>query len=76
MTPEQTNNGPRLRAAVIGAGAWGTALAGLLAGAGHTVRIWAYEPEGAQAINQDHVNTVFMPWAKLPESLTADSDHA
>ena len=70
----QANNGPRLRACVIGAGAWGTALAGLLAGAGHTVRIWAYEPEVARAINQEHKNPVFLPSADLPESLTADSD--
>ena len=74
MVLMQANSQTRLRAAVIGAGAWGTALAGLLAGAGHEVRIWAYEPEVAQAINQDHENTVFLPGAKLPENLTAHND--
>lgn len=70
----QANNEPRLSVAVIGAGSWGTALAGLLAGAGHDVRIWAYEPEVAQAINQKHENTVFLPGASLPENLTAHND--
>ena len=34
-----------MRCAVIGAGAWGTALADLLAGNGHETILWAYEPD-------------------------------
>ena len=61
---------------VLGAGAWGTALACLLAKAGHRVRIWAYEPEVAEAINQTHENTIFLPERPLPESLIASSELA
>jgi len=56
---------------VVGAGAWGTALALHLARAGHQVRIWAFEPEVAQAINQDHQNPVFLPGVDLPPGLSA-----
>ncbi len=62
--------------AVIGAGAWGTALAGHLAGAGHSVRLWAYEPEVAGAINSEHVNPVYLPGAALPEGLAGTSELA
>ncbi|MBI4800748.1 MAG: NAD(P)-dependent glycerol-3-phosphate dehydrogenase [Desulfarculus sp.] len=61
----------RTIACVIGAGSWGTALAHHLAGAGHEVRLWAYEPAVADAINQDHENTVFMPGVPLNPALTA-----
>ncbi|RJX36257.1 MAG: NAD(P)-dependent glycerol-3-phosphate dehydrogenase [Desulfarculus sp.] len=66
----------RLRATVVGAGAWGTALADLLAQAGHQVRLWAYEPEVAAAINQQHRNVVFLPEAGLHPALTASPDLA
>ena len=69
MAPTQANNSRPLRVAVIGAGSWGTALAGLLAGAGHAVRIWAHEPEVAEAINLEHTNPVFLPGVSLPENL-------
>ena len=45
---------------VIGAGAWGTALAMTAKRAGCDVLIQAYEPEVAEAINQEHVNTVYL----------------
>lgn len=59
--------------AVIGAGAWGTALAIHLAGAGHSVRLWAYEAEVAEAINKQRENTVFLPGFTLPEGLSGTS---
>jgi glycerol-3-phosphate dehydrogenase (NAD(P)+) len=63
-----------IKAAVIGAGAWGTALAQQLARCGQQVTIWAYEPEVAQAINDQHENTVFLPGLPLHQSLSASSD--
>ncbi len=57
--------------AVIGAGAGGTTLAGLLAGRGHAVRIWVREPEVADAINTAHENTAFLPGVALPPALSA-----
>ena len=45
-----------MRVAVIGAGSWGTALALVLAEAGHEVVLWARTPEVARAINEEHRN--------------------
>jgi len=63
-----------LAAAVIGAGAWGTALADLLARHGHQVRLWAYEPEVAQAITRQHANPIFLPGFELHPRLQGVSD--
>ena len=60
--------------AVLGAGSWGTTLANLLALKGDTVRIWAYEPEVVQAINQEHQNSVFLPDVPLHPGLRAYGD--
>ncbi|MCS6896555.1 MAG: NAD(P)-dependent glycerol-3-phosphate dehydrogenase, partial [Nitrospira sp.] len=62
---------PILTIAVIGAGAWGTALAKLLAEKGLTVRLWAYELDVARAINTSHENPVFLKGVPLPQVLTA-----
>jgi glycerol-3-phosphate dehydrogenase (NAD(P)+) len=62
-----------MRCAVIGAGAWGTALADLLARNGHDVLLWAYEPDVAQAINTRHSNPRFLPGASLARSLRSTS---
>ncbi|MEE2847190.1 MAG: 2-dehydropantoate 2-reductase N-terminal domain-containing protein, partial [Gemmatimonadota bacterium] len=56
--------------AVVGAGAWGTALAALLAKKGHTVTMWSYEPEIAESINQRHQNP-YLSDVSLPEELRA-----
>ncbi len=61
------------RCAVIGAGAWGTALADLLARNGHDVTLWAYEPDVTQAINTRHSNPRFLPGASLAHSLRGTS---
>jgi len=62
--------------AVIGAGAWGTTLADLLARKGLAVTIWAFEPEVVQGINRDHQNTIFLPDALLAPALQASGDIA
>jgi len=59
---------------VIGGGAWGTALAQLLAADGAPVRLWAREADVVAAINAEHRNPVFLPGAALSPSLTA-TDH-
>ena len=61
---------------IIGAGAWGTALAAIAARAGHQVVIQAHEPEVAEAINQRHENTVFLPGIDLPATIRASTDLA
>ncbi len=62
-----------LRATVVGAGAWGTALAKVLCDVGHEVRIWSYEPEVAQSINERSTNP-YLKGITLPAGLRADAD--
>jgi glycerol-3-phosphate dehydrogenase (NAD(P)+) len=62
------------RVAVIGAGSWGTTLAGVLAKNGHDTRLWALEKDVVHEINADHENRRFLPGARLPESLRATTD--
>lgn len=61
---------------VIGAGAWGTALAQAARRAGRDVTLWAREPEVAAAINAEHQNTLFLPDIDLDPGITATSDLA
>ncbi|OHD04677.1 MAG: glycerol-3-phosphate dehydrogenase [Sphingopyxis sp. RIFCSPHIGHO2_01_FULL_65_24] len=56
---------------VVGGGAWGTALAQLLAADGAPVRLWAREAEVVAAVNIEHRNTLFLPGAALSPSLSA-----
>jgi glycerol-3-phosphate dehydrogenase (NAD(P)+) len=64
-----------VEAAVMGAGAWGTALAKVLADAGNNVTLWARRPELADEINDTHLNTRYLD-AELPKSIHATSDPA
>ena len=59
------------RCAVVGAGAWGTALADLLARNGHEVRMWAYEWDVVESINRSHLNRRFLPGSPLYDTITA-----
>jgi glycerol-3-phosphate dehydrogenase (NAD(P)+) len=61
---------------VIGGGAWGTALAQLLAADGALVRLWAREEDVVAAINAEHRNPAFLPGATLSPSLTATGNLA
>ncbi len=56
---------------VIGAGAWGTALAQAFASAQRETLIWAREPEVIEAINTNHENTPFLPDIPLAHNLQA-----
>jgi glycerol-3-phosphate dehydrogenase (NAD(P)+) len=56
--------------AVLGAGAWGTALASLLAGQGHTVRLWARDPALAAALAETRENRRYLPGLRLPEAVS------
>lgn len=65
-----------MRAAVIGAGAWGTALADLLAGNGHDVRLWAFEADVVESIRARRENVRFLPGVALAPSVAATADQA
>ena len=58
----------------MGAGAWGTALAKVLADAGSNVALWARRQELADEINDTHRNTGYLGDAELPKSIRATSD--
>ena len=61
---------------VIGAGAWGTALAQVCARAGLAVRLQAREPDLAAAINAVHQNAPYLPGVDLEPSIRATTDFA
>ena len=63
-----------MRCAVVGAGAWGTALANLLADNGHQTHLWAFEHDVADAINAGHENPRFLPGVPLNPALRATFD--
>jgi glycerol-3-phosphate dehydrogenase (NAD(P)+) len=57
--------------AVLGAGAWGTTVAKVIAEKGHDTVLWSFEKETANDINNNHANERFLPGVKLPENLKA-----
>ncbi len=61
---------------VLGAGAWGTALAIAAARAGRKVTLWAREQEVVDSIASTHVNAQFLPDVALPESIQPTMDIA
>ncbi len=65
-----------MKAAVLGAGSWGTTFAQVLCDAGTPVTLWARRPDIAQAVNGGHQNPRYLPGITLPSSLTATSDVA
>ena len=64
------------RLAVIGGGAWGTALATVIARAGGEPRLWARDPGVAAAINERGENPVYLPGIALDPPIAATSDLA
>jgi len=56
---------------IIGAGAWGTALAQAIAGGGHDVLMWAREGNIVKSINDEHMNHAYAPDVKLHPSIRA-----
>lgn len=56
---------------VLGAGAWGTALAQMLASDGREVLLWALEPDVVTEINTQHRNSTYLPSARLAPNIRA-----
>ena len=67
-----------INAAVLGDGAWGTALALTLHANGHKVKVWGAFRENIDAVNRDHENKKFLPGVPIPADLeyTADMESA
>ncbi|WP_375501260.1 NAD(P)H-dependent glycerol-3-phosphate dehydrogenase [uncultured Jatrophihabitans sp.] len=64
------------RAAVLGAGSWGTTFAKVLVDAGNDVTLWARRTELAERINTTHRNEDYLPGIDLPEGVVATHDAA
>lgn len=73
MTDSPTE-GPSL--GVLGAGAWGTALALTAARAGQRVILWAREPEVVEAVRKTRENHLFLPGLAIPETVAVTDDLA
>jgi glycerol-3-phosphate dehydrogenase (NAD(P)+) len=65
-----------MKAAVLGAGSWGTTFAQVLCDAGTPVTLWARRPDVAAAINGLQENPRYLPGISLPLALTATTDVA
>lgn len=60
--------------AVLGAGAWGTALAKVLADKQNPTLMWSHTPTLAKSINEKRANERYLPSASLPPTLRATAD--
>jgi len=65
-----------MKLAVIGGGAWGTALAQVAAAGSRETLLWALEDEVVSGINNRHENSAFLPGIPLNEAIRATSDLA
>lgn len=65
-----------MKAAVLGAGAWGTALAKLLAEKGSDVALWGRRPDLCEAIAAARENVRYLPGIKLPKNVACTHDMA
>jgi glycerol-3-phosphate dehydrogenase (NAD(P)+) len=65
---------PRYPVGIIGGGAWGTALAAVMAQIHDAVLIWAREENVVSGINETHENAVFLPGLALPPTIEATGD--
>jgi glycerol-3-phosphate dehydrogenase (NAD(P)+) len=66
-----------MKIAILGAGAWGTALAIVLTrNSRHLVRLWAYEPEVRDSVNAAQENSLYLPGFKIPRQVTATTSLA
>lgn len=59
---------------ILGGGAWGTAVATLLAENGHQVTIWCYEKEVVETITNKRINERYLPGVTLADSIVATND--
>ena len=62
------------RIGVVGGGAWGTALAKLLADKGFLLDLWVFESEVREQIEKNRENKIFLPDVKLPENIIPSND--
>jgi len=74
--PVSSAGAPIDHIAIVGGGAWGTALAMTAATAGRRVTLWVREAEVALDIRERRENGLFLPGHRLPESIAVETDLA
>ena len=65
-----------MKITVLGAGAWGTALARMLASREHRITLWDFFPETVEAIRRTARNERYLPGIELPAGLQVEADAA
>ncbi|MGY4643058.1 NAD(P)H-dependent glycerol-3-phosphate dehydrogenase [Cellulomonas sp. URHB0016] len=73
IPPEGGSRGT-LRAAVLGAGSWGTTFAAVMADAGCTVTVWGRDEKTCRQITEQHRNETYLPGVELPAGVAATTD--
>src|SRR5258708_6387180 len=63
-----------MKVTVLGAGAWGTALAKLLNESGQFVTVWGHNPEGLEELRRSGRNERYLPGVALPRDWTLEPD--
>jgi glycerol-3-phosphate dehydrogenase (NAD(P)+) len=64
-----------VKVAVLGAGAWGTALA-VAAAARHPTVLWARDPAAVATLSKTRENAHYLPGVALPDALRIEADLA
>jgi glycerol-3-phosphate dehydrogenase (NAD(P)+) len=65
-----------MKVAVLGAGAWGTALAKVLAEGGHSVTLWGHDEKRLEEVKRNGCNERYLPGVRLPDGLDFQADAA
>jgi glycerol-3-phosphate dehydrogenase (NAD(P)+) len=68
------NDVNNVKIGVVGAGSWGTAIAGMLGAKGYVLDLWAYEPEVCTSISTKRENDMFLPGVRLSENIRVSND--
>ncbi|MFH5823948.1 NAD(P)H-dependent glycerol-3-phosphate dehydrogenase [Georgenia sp. AZ-5] len=76
VSETDVNTGGRLRAAMLGTGAWGTTFAAVMADAGCDVLMWGRSGEVVEEIREHHRNSRNLPGVDLPAAVGATTDLA
>ncbi|MFT6765327.1 MAG: glycerol-3-phosphate dehydrogenase (NAD(P)+) [Alteromonas naphthalenivorans] len=63
-----------MKVTILGSGAWGTAIATVLAHNHHEVTLWTHEQDVVQTINEQHVNTHYLPDVLLHHAISATTN--
>ncbi len=70
----QSSSGENLRVSVVGGGSFGTAIANLIAANGHDVVIWLRNEARATEINEDRMNSFYLPDITLNDGISASTE--